>query len=181
MEISNCWAAVYAPRLNFDSSLSPDHWDEIANDEELGYEPGAGGRYTIDLRGVLRRLDFLLERVERDTPLHQRLAELKRRTTSGQAAAAWAGELARDFDAFQGRERRVRNCLVHGGPIDDEMAISVILVMDWLAAEALHTAIKGMLSDSDLIDYFLDRREEYERCLRRLQMNERPAEAMFWT
>lgn len=74
----------------------------------------------------------------------------------------------------------MRNGLVHGGPIDDEMAISVVFFMDWLAAEALHTAIKGLVADHDLIDHFLDRREEYERCLLRLQKNESPAEAMFW-
>jgi hypothetical protein len=180
LEISNSWAAIHSARLNFDPSLSRKKWEEIKQDTELGYEPGAGGRYTIDLRGVLLRLDFLLECVEPDTPLHERLLRLKRRTANGRSTADWVEDLVGEFDAFQSRERRVRNGLVHGGPIDDEMAASVVLFMDWLAAESLHTAIKGLLADHDLIDHFLDRREEYEYCWRRLRRNEPAVEAMFW-
>jgi hypothetical protein len=179
-EITNCWHGLYAARLNLDPTLKDGAWEEIKANPGLDYQDGELGRHHFNLSGVIRQIDFLLERVTPDTPLHERLTRLKSRTATGQTVAAWIEELMHEFDAFQQRERRVRNALVHGGPVSDEMAASVLLFVDWLAADALHTAIKGLLAESDLVDYFLDRRADHEKCLVRLRGGDDPADALFW-
>jgi hypothetical protein len=180
LEISNCWSGIYAARLNFDPAISKEGWEKIKADKGLEYETVDGGGWSINLRGVLLHLDFLLSVVCVDTPLHEQLFRLKHRTENGKATVGWVNELLKDFDELESRTRRVRNALVHGGPVSDDTARSVLPFVEWLTGEALHTAIKGLLSDGDLIDQFLDRREGYERSLSRLQRNEPPAEALFW-
>ncbi|HEX8051204.1 MAG TPA: hypothetical protein VF504_07010, partial [Solirubrobacterales bacterium] len=69
--------------------------------------------------------------------------------------------------------------LIHGGPVSDETALAILPFVDRLATEALLTAIKGLLSSSDVIDSFLDRRDGDRSLLARLKTGEDPAEVIF--
>ncbi len=179
MELRNSWAQVAERRLAFDHPVTEEDWETIRAAPEIEYESLEPG-WRVNLRGVLLRLDFILARVEPASPLHERLSVLHRRMQSGAATAHWIGQLLGDFDALEGRARRLRNSLVHGGPLSDESARSVMAFVDWLAAEALYTSIKGFLDDGDLIGRFLDRRTNYETRLVALHDDQPPADVLFW-
>jgi hypothetical protein len=179
-ELTGCWSELHAEGKMGWGPLLEGGWEKIAADPEIAYRPLTDGRYTVDLQGVLRRLDLLLEVADPSYPLHERLGKFRRRTITGGACAAWVNELMKDFDRFAERERRVRNALVHGGPVSDEMAASVLLFVDWLVADALHAAIKGMLGEGDVIDHFLTRRRDYEGAFSRLEAGVSAADALFW-
>lgn len=180
LEISNCWRAVYASRLNRDQAFSERAWEEIEDDPALEFEERMGGGWSVNLAGVLLRLDFLIENVAEGTLVHERLSRLKGRTASGRAAFQWVNDLLADFDTLEPRARRVRNATVHGGPVSDEMADAVIDFVEWLASDALQAAIRGLLSDGSLVDWFLNRREVFENLHERLRRNEAPFGALFW-
>jgi hypothetical protein len=179
-EINGCWTAVVPGPLGPEDRSAEGRFAAILRAPEIDFEPLGGGRYTINLQGVLRRLDLLSEAAGPDPALQERVRRLDRRTATGGACAAWVKDLTDDFDGFARRERRVRNALVHGGPVSDEIAASVLGFVDSLAAEALHASIKGMLGEGDVVDHFLARRREYELALLRLRAGEAPTEALFW-
>jgi hypothetical protein len=108
------------------------------------------------------------------------LTRLRNRISSGKATAAWIDELMTDFDRLSDRAWRVRNVLVHGGPVADEAAASVLSFVESAATDALHMAIKGLLSDRDLIDHALDLREQHRRVIVRLKDGEPASDALFW-
>lgn len=178
LEVRNCWAAITPAASIFHRPVSEEAWAEIEALPELGYE-AIGEGWSVNLRGVSLNLDFLIERIE-DGPERERFARLRRRFVSGKALGAWVNELYEDFDVFEKRTTRVRNSLIHGGPLSEETARSVLTYVDWIASEALDFSIRGILEGEDLIESFLDRRQAYERSIAALRQGADPREAFHW-
>lgn len=180
-EITNCWSAVHNAGTNPFQTLPEPTWKEIAALPEIEYVPREDGGWEVNLKGVLLRLGFILERLDPKSALHERIARLNDRTASPKATLAWLKELDDDFIALRTRARRLRNALVHGGPVGEGAARSVLPFAEWLATDALHTALDGLLADKgDLIDHFLGRRDMQLRVSERLQAEEAAAEVLFW-
>lgn len=179
LEVSNCWRAIADEPFGRHHLLTPDAWEEIKAHPPLEYEDYKQG-WRVNLRGLMANLDFVIERLESDTPLRERYIMLKHRTQNGSATAHWIDQLLGDFDAFERRARRVRNSLIHGGPLSEESSRTVLAFVDWLAADALHTTIRGLLRDEEPLDCFLDRRQRHERSLVSLRAGKLPSEVFFW-
>jgi hypothetical protein len=180
LELNNCWRAIAGEPFGRHHLLSPEAWEEVKAHPPLEYEDYRQG-WRVNQRGLMANLDFVIERLEPDTPLHERYSLLNRRTETGAAAAHWIDQLLGDFDVFERRARRVRNSLIHGGPLGEESSRTVLAFVDWLAADALHTTIRGQLRDEELLGCFLDRRQHYERSLTALRAGELPSEVFLWS
>jgi hypothetical protein len=180
LEISNAFRGIWAASLDLDPALVEGGWEKVLADPAIAYEERPDGGYTVSLAGVIERAGFLAGLLEAGSPAGERLTGLAERTASGEATAEWIVELEKEFDVLKSRERRTRNALVHGGAVEDEVAASVLLFVDWLAADALHGAIEGILEGSGLIDYFIDFRARREECRACLQAGGKPASALFW-
>jgi len=180
LDISNCWRGVWAAHENNEPSLRPGAWEKIVGNPVIEYTEAAGNRHFFNLAGVLKEIDFLLDCTVSGCEPHERLSLLKENTANGRAAADWIESLQRHFDVLAARERRIRNALVHGGWVSDDLAASVVHFVDWLATDALHAAIKGVVAEEELVDYFLDFKLARERCLRQLERGEEPSAALFW-
>ena len=180
-EITNCWSAVHNAATSPFQNLPEPAWREIIALSEIEYVPREDGGWEVNLKGVLLSLGFILERLDSKSSLHERIARLRDRTASPKATQAWLKELDDDFVALRARTRRLRNALVHGGPVGEDAARSVLPFAEWLATDALHTALDGLLADKgDLIDHFLGRRDMQLRVSERLRAEEAAAEVLFW-
>jgi hypothetical protein len=152
--------------------------EEIRWNPEL--RPSLGERsWSVDPRGTLKRLDWLLERVPADTPIGDRLTRLVNDTRTGQATAAWAESLMTEFSALEARSRRVRNALVHGGPASDSISERVLPFVEALAESALYVSVEGRFDGVDLVDFFLERRAANEAILEALRAGT-PAVDALW-
>jgi hypothetical protein len=180
LEVGNSWRAVVAAHWDGDPTLLPGAWEEIVAERAFGYAELADGRYVFNQAGVIEKVDFLRERLDPDSAPHERLTALRANTADGPATARWIGSLEKEFDVFAERERRLRNALVHGGAVGEEVPESTTLFVDWLAAEALHAAIEGTLAGTDLVAHFLEFRSLRETRRRKLEEGVRPSEALFW-
>jgi hypothetical protein len=180
-EITNCWSAVHNAATGPFHDFPEPAWKEIVALPEIEYVPRDDGGWEVNLKGVLLRLGFILERLGPESALHERIARLRDRTASPKSTQSWLKELDGDFVALRARTRRLRNALVHGGPVGEGAARSVLPFAEWLATDALHTALDGLLADKgDLIDHFLSRRDMQLRVSERLQAEEAAAEVLFW-
>jgi hypothetical protein len=179
LEVRNCWAAITPGASIFRRSVSDEAWAEIEALPGLEYE-AVGEGWSVNLGGVLPSLDFLIERIEQGSPERERFERLRSRSKTGKAMSAWVGELLEHFDAFEKRTTRIRNSLIHGGPLTEEAARSVLTYVDWIASEALDVAIRGILEGEDLIDRFLDRRQAYEDSIAALAAGGDPAKVFYW-
>jgi hypothetical protein len=180
-EIVGSWYALVNANsaLSSERAMTEEDWRQIVADPEIAFEM-RDRRSRVSLQGVLRRLDFLLDRTAPASPVHERLTRLQNRTRNGRATASWVDGLCADFDVLQRRALRTRNALVHGGPVADATARDILPFVETLAVDALHTAIEGELRNADLVDYFLDQRAAREQCLHRLRNNDPAHEALFW-
>jgi hypothetical protein len=180
-EIVRSWYALVDANsaLSTERAMSEEDWRQVTADPDIAFEMDNRSR-RLNLQGVLRRLDFLVQRTDSTFPVHDRLSRLRDRTRNGRATAHWVDELSVDFDVLERRALRTRNALVHGGPVADATARGILPFVETLAVDALHTAIEGELRDVNLVDYFLDQRAARERCLHRLRQDEPPDEALFW-
>lgn len=180
-EISGSWYAIVNGNsvLSSERLMTEEDWSVVSADPEIGFEM-RDRTSRVNLRGVLRRLDFLLARVAPDSSVHDRLRRLRDRASSGRATAKWMDDLCAEFDVLDRRATRTRNALVHGGPIADATAHEILPFVETLAVDALHMAIEGELRNVELVDHFLDGRAARERCLHRLRQGDQPEEALFW-
>lgn len=179
-EITNCWAAVHHAGSGPFREIPEITWAEITAVPEIEYVPRDDGGWEVNLKGVLLHLGFILERLSPDSALHERVRRLRERTSSANSTLSWLDELDGDFEALRARTRRLRNALVHGGPVGEQAAASVLPFAEWLATDALHTALDGLLADKgDLIDHFLSRRTDQLGVRDSLVDGKAPPEALF--
>jgi hypothetical protein len=184
-ELANCgWAAVHPSdpmspigdreRLEWLNRAS----GEILSDPDIGISQTPQS-WSVNPSGVLKKLDWLSKRVPDGSPVEERIKRLRRRTCTGQAAAAWADELMNEFERLAARSRRVRNVLIHGGPESDKAADGVVPFVETMAVDALYTAVDGRFNRVDLVDFFLERRAQNVEILRTLRAGKNPADALW--
>ena len=153
-------------------------WEEIANHPPLCV--GEGDRRTISLPGVLTELQWVIDRTPPGSAARARLVELQRRAATGKRAAAWWTDLCSEGKRTEARRLRVRNALMHGGPLTPATITSVSAFAENLARLALAASIEGRLLGNDLVDHFLDRGRRLSDIRARLGANEAPASILFW-
>jgi hypothetical protein len=135
---------------------------------------------AVNLKTVLERLAELVEIAREGSEAAVSLSRLQRRTVDARAITEWLNELSREFDERNGRLRRTRNALMHGGPlvpsiVDDDAHFSTTL-----AYLALSPAVFFLLADDDVTDGFLDRQQRHLTCFDRLRAGDPASEALFW-
>lgn len=143
-------------------------------DESAGF----GG--TVNLKRFLELIDQVTEEMGDVGDVSERLRRLADRVRSPGTAAAWLQELLERFDRLEGRRRRTRNALVHGGPLAQGTVDTIVEFSESLAVNALAASIEGRLAGRDIIDHFLERRSRVENSERRLRNGEPLSEALFW-
>ncbi|MEK6277742.1 MAG: hypothetical protein AABM29_07010 [Actinomycetota bacterium] len=154
-------------------------FEEIRYDPELDFDLGER-RWTVNLQGALNKAEWMSEHMPEGSHVRARLIRLKERTVTGQATATWIRELAGEFDVLERRARRIRNALIHGGPVGDGTAEGILPFAESLAVEAIYPAVEGQLEGADLVDYFLDRRKRHAQILAELTSGKPASEALFW-
>lgn len=76
---------------------------------------------------------------------------------------AWRQELEHEWQLTRGRLARTRNALAHGGPIEDESAVTVRDFAGQLAARSLSVALEGLLEGQDIATANDDHKQRGER------------------
>lgn len=115
------------------------------------------------------------------TEYHGRdLACLATRIRTGKATARWIDELCDQYDLLVDRSRRVRNAIVHGGPMIPAVVASVSNCLAISTVEALNTWIEGELRGTVFPRAFKKRRQRVNRCHRELKRGFRPELALIW-
>lgn len=101
-EIAGSWTAL----VNANSALSTEHaiageaWRRVTADPDIGFKQLERG-WHVNLKGVLLRLDWLLQTIESNSTVHERLSQLRDRAATGRATAQWVDELCSDFDVLE--------------------------------------------------------------------------------
>lgn len=136
---------------------------------------------STNLKAILENLDKLGAITPPNPDLSLGLIRLRDRLASGAAARAWLDDLEDEFDHRNGRLRRTRNALMHGGPIVMPIVDHVSPFSLALATHAIGIAVALLLGERDLIDGFIDRQNNLRRCFARLREGVAPTEALFWS
>lgn len=152
--------------------------EEIRWDPDLEFDLGER-HWLVNPRGVLGKLDWLGERVPPGNRIAERIDELRERTQTGSAAAAWAAELMDEFSRMDARAKRVRNALVHGGPATEQAADQILPFVESLAEMALYTSVEGRLDEVDLVEHFIKMRSAHLRVLKALKDGMKPVDALW--
>lgn len=152
--------------------------EEIRQDPDLEFNLGERS-WSVNPRGVLKKLDWLSARVPNGGPIAERISKLKDRTRTGSAGAAWADDLMVEFSTLEARARRVRNVLIHGGPVSDLAADEILPFVESLAESALFASVEGRLDEVALVDFFLDRRTANMEVLDALRNRIHPIDALW--
>lgn len=139
---------------------------------------GFGG--TVNLKRFLELIDVIATEVNEPSGVSPRLERLAGRVRTPTSATAWLRELRGQFDRLEGRRRRTRNALIHGGPLAEKTVDTTVDFSESLAVNALGASIDGRLAGRDIIDHFLRRRSRFENSERRLRNGEPLSEALFW-
>ena len=198
------WAGITQPRRFTEASLRPE-WiqDRIRSDIVRSYrqlrfsplgdhelwnviepsapEPPHAPRFWIgptNLKAILENIDELATLGE---GLDQGVAirRLRERVTDRDSVRAWLDELGEGFDRRNRRLRRTRNALMHGGPITTDTVNHVSEFSMQLAYLAIGPAVNLLLKDRDLVDGFLDNRDQLTRCYARLREGVPVSDALF--
>ena len=135
---------------------------------------------ATNLKAILENLDKLIAITPPNPDVSLGLIRLRDRLADGAAARAWLDDLEDDFDHRNGRLRRTRNALMHGGPIVMPIVDHVSPFSLALATHAIGMAVELLLDDRDLTDGFLDRQNKLRRCFTLLREGGAPSEALFW-
>lgn len=183
-ELTNvAWAAFNS--LGSVEHLDKETWgrfkaghDEILRDPDLEFNLGESS-WQVNVQAVMGKLKWLAERVPKDSPAYERAEFLRQKFESGKQAAAWAKELMREFEVIDARARRLRNTLIHGGPVIERVAEETLPFVESVAVDALNISIEGRFDGVDLIDFFLDRRAGAEAILANLKSGADPAKALW--
>jgi hypothetical protein len=143
-------------------------------------EPGAGWGGTVNLKAFLEHFDQVHTSLKDEgdvPPAVRRVAPYVRTPVT---SARWLREHLTAFDRLEGRRRRTRNSLVHGGPLAARTVDVTVGFADSIAHLALGDCIEGRLAGEDLVDHFLARRVRRDSVLRRLDGGQALSEALFW-
>jgi hypothetical protein len=127
----------------------------------------AGGAYTRDLRRGLGALPQLVRLFPPHDARGRRIHSVANRFTLPRLLE-WHRELEKEWRLTLDRLVRVRNALAHGGPIQDDSAITVHGFAQQLAAWSLSVALEGLLEGAGVLAAHESRRQQSERWTRAL-------------
>lgn len=174
-------SVMWADRRRLAPQGTPERteWERIVTEPELGIRQSSDG-FTADLGGVVRRLDWLSQRVE-PHQMRRRLLELAERLESPKTTLRWLKELEDEAAIHERRRARSRNALVHGGPLHEPTVAHVLAFVEYMANEAVAQSVQGLLRGQSVMDHFLDVQLQLAEVRRRLEAGTPPDEALFWT
>lgn len=154
-------------------------WSAIELNEP--HPPHAPDNYfgSTNLKSILENLDKLIAITPPNPDTSLGLIRLRDHLANGAAARAWLDDLEDEFDQSNGRLRRTRNALMHGGPIVMPIVDHVSPFSLALATHAIGMAVELLLDDRDLVDGFVDRQNNLRRCFALLGEGVAPTEALF--
>jgi hypothetical protein len=155
-------------------------WSAIELNEP--HPPHAPHNYfgSTNLKAILENLDKLIAITPPNPDTSLGLIRLRDHLANGAAARAWLDDVKDEFDHRNGRLRRTRNALMHGGPIVMPIVDHVSPFSLALATHAIGMAVELLLDDRDLVDGFVDRQNNLRRCFALLGEGVAPTEALFW-
>lgn len=153
-----------------------------APDKEL--EPTMRKIASNDLANVnrvefIRALDILASRNE-FRRFKRRLNWLAAQLRNGKSAAAWMDELAVEFDLLVHRVQRVRNAIIHGGPIVPSVVTSVTNFLVANTLESMRVWTEADLRNEGMPQAFRRNRRRHDRCFNELRRGVRPERALIW-
>jgi hypothetical protein len=163
------FAAAWDLRRGDNSSLAAEFADDSV---------GFGG--SVNLKRFLEVIPEVATALGGKSGVRERIHRTHSLVRTPAASAACLRSLFEDFDRREGRRRRIRNTLVHGGPIVERTVEATVDFAEKLAVQALGTSIDGRLSDRNLIDHFLDERALLEGVEHRLRDGDSLSDALFW-
>jgi hypothetical protein len=145
-----------------------------------GNEHGPG----IDIPSFLTHFDEISAAIGEsevifDASLPLQLVMLKTRIATPASRRRWLSELVTTFGRAEARRRRVRNALVHGGPLAADTVEAVVGFAERLAFYALGESIEGRLHDADLIVHFLNLRTRHSRITHAIEAGDPLSSALF--
>jgi hypothetical protein len=135
---------------------------------------------TVNLKRFLEVFPDILHQLAGEVDDHEQIRHLIPLLATPVASAEAVKRLLNEFDRREGRRRRTRNALVHGGPVAERTVDATVDFAETLATHALGTSIDGRLSGQDLIDHFLEHRARLETVEHRLRNGDPLSEALFW-
>ena len=135
-------------------------WLAALRQDIAKYQPGSG--YRIDLRLGYDALPDLVRIFPASDDLGRRVHSVAARFTLP-GLRAWRQELENEWQLTRGRLARARNALAHGGPIEDESAVTVRDFAGQLAARSLSVALEGLLEGKDVATANVGHKQRGER------------------
>jgi hypothetical protein len=139
---------------------------------------GSGGWPHAEPYAVLNRLGDLVEAHGSGGETLTHLQDLRRRLSCGRATLAWMDDLASVFARRRARAKRTRNVVVHGGPLTEPVARSIVGFQDMLASQALRWALEARLADQEVGVYIDARTHDYQAARERLGLDAAVSEAL---
>jgi hypothetical protein len=134
----------------------------------------------INLKAVLENLDALIDVAPEASSAWAALTQLRARTETTAAVAAWVDALESEFGVQNDRLRRTRNALMHGGPLVSHTVDDSARFAEVLAHHAIDPAVYLLLEDQDIVDGFLARQQRHVGCFAQLRDGTPASEALFW-
>jgi hypothetical protein len=136
-------------------------------------QPNELQRYLRDDPGRQElRIDVAVQALERlatTMPAHhaagRRIRSIATHCLDARHIAIWADELATDFKRRLRRLKRCRDALIHGGPINMDVAATVQYFANRQAQRVVGAALEAVLEDRDVAE-FLDEVREHDRSWR---------------
>ncbi len=122
--------------------------------------PDQSGELMIHVRDAFQTVPSLLQWMRPDTIEARRIRSIHKWGGSSAALVAHVGVLEMDWTVMVERLERIRNSIIHGGPITDAVVSSVIDFADELSFRVMEIACEAILDGRSLANAFDDHRAE---------------------
>jgi hypothetical protein len=155
-------------------------YEEILHDEQIAFEELPNGWFSVNSAELIRRLDWIGDRVKPSGDAHTSIQALSSKLTTGRATAAWLDELCDVARHHEARRSRTRNALIHGGPAAEVTVAQILPFAEHMASQALGALVQASLHDTTFMDAVIQDTQRLKRVRYRLRANEAPGSALFW-
>jgi hypothetical protein len=161
---------------------SPEYagYEEILHDETIELEPAPDGGFSVNLGGLVKRLNWVRDRVAPGADAQIAIQRLAPKLRTGKAAAAWFDELCETARQHEARRSRTRNALVHGGPVAESTVTQTLPFAERMASLALHALVNASLDGVPFVEAVVDQTQHLRLAKRQLDDNVAPETALFW-
>jgi hypothetical protein len=155
-------------------------WDEILAHPDLALTAD-GNEYRFSVPGMLAHMQWLQSRLPQASRAARHLEPIADHLRSGRTAAKWLERLHKNALISESRRSRTRNAIMHGGPLAERTLSVVLPFAEYMASEAVGSALEAHLEGIDIADFFIRRATKLRRMLELLKEGRPPHEAMVWT